>query len=53
MTEKLFTGTLILNKTKPKVFNEVVRVAVELGIFDKPERQRQGNNIFEEQHVPL
>ena len=34
---------LKIQKTLPKVFNEAVKVAVELEAFDKAERQRQGN----------
>ena len=34
---------LKLQQTRPKVFNETVKVAVELEAFDKAERQRQGN----------
>ena len=34
---------LKIQQTRPKVFNEAVKVAVELEAFDKAERQRQGN----------
>ncbi|MCG7878901.1 MAG: retropepsin-like aspartic protease, partial [Candidatus Thiodiazotropha endolucinida] len=34
---------LKIQQSRPKVFNEAVKVAVELEAFDKAERQRQGN----------
>ena len=34
---------LKIQKSRTKVFNEAVKVAVELEAFDKAERQRQGN----------
>ena len=34
---------LKIQPSRPKVFNEAVKVAVELEAFDKAERQRQGN----------
>ena len=34
---------LSIQQTRPKVFNEAVKVAVELEAFDKAERQCQGN----------